>query len=92
MKYAKNMQRICKEYAPYMHLYADICIKYAKNMQRICRNMQKICIKYAENMHLICTLYAIKYAGNMQEYAGICIGAYFAYLAYICTPHFADVT
>ena len=27
----------------------------------------------------------------MQEYARICIGAYFAYSAYICTPHFADV-
>ena len=26
----------------------------------------------------------------MQEYAEICIGAYIAYLAYICTPHFAD--
>jgi hypothetical protein len=26
----------------------------------------------------------------MQEYARICIGAYFAYFAYICTPHFAD--
>jgi hypothetical protein len=26
----------------------------------------------------------------MQEYAGICIGAYFAYFAYICIPHFAD--
>ena len=28
----------------------------------------------------------------MQEYAGICIGAYFAYFAYVCTPHFADGT
>jgi hypothetical protein len=54
--------------------------KYAHNMQKTCRNM-----------HLICTLYAIKYARNMQEYARICIGAYFAYFAYICTPHFADV-
>jgi hypothetical protein len=26
----------------------------------------------------------------MQEYARICIGAYFAYFAYICTPYFAD--
>ena len=26
----------------------------------------------------------------MQAYAEICIGAYIAYLAYICTPHFAD--
>ena len=68
--------------------------KYARNMQKICkkyaRNMQEICRKYAEYMHLICKKYAIKYAENMQEYAGICIGAYSAYLAYICTPHFAD--
>jgi hypothetical protein len=27
----------------------------------------------------------------MHKYARICIGAYFAYFAYICTPHFADV-
>jgi hypothetical protein len=26
----------------------------------------------------------------MHKYARICIGAYFAYFAYICTPHFAD--
>jgi hypothetical protein len=73
-----------------MHLictwYADICRKYAMNMQKYAQNMQKIC----RNMHLICTWYAIKYARNMQEYARICIGAYFAYFAYICTPHFAD--
>ena len=50
-------------------------------MQQICTNMQIICTKYAPDMHLICT--------NMQkEYARICIGAY---IAYICTPHFADV-
>jgi hypothetical protein len=46
--------------------------------------MQKICRKYAPDMHLIC---------NMREYARICIGAYeFAFFAYICTPHFADVS
>jgi hypothetical protein len=56
------------------------------NMQKYAQNVQKIC----RNMHLICTLYAIKYARNMQEYARICIGAYLAFFAYICTPHFAD--
>ena len=105
-KYARNMQEICRKYAenmqkyaPDMQIYAgnmqEICRKYARNMQKyarnmqeICRNMQKICRKYAPDMQK----YAIKYAENMQEYAGICIGAYSAYLAYICTPHFADVT
>ena len=95
-KYAGNMQEICRKY---VKICKKICRKYAENMQenmqKICkkyaRNMQKICRKYAENMHLICKKYAIKYAENMQEYAGICIGAYSAYLAYICTPHFADV-
>ena len=32
--------------------------------------------------------YHAKNCKHMQEYAGICSGAYFAYLAYICTPHF----
>jgi hypothetical protein len=82
-EYANDMHKICTEYeenmqtyAKYMHLictlYADICRKYAPKMQKICRNM-----------HLICTWYAIKYARNMQEYARICIGAYFAFFAYI---------
>jgi hypothetical protein len=53
-----------------------ICNKYAPYMQKICR-------KYAENMHLICKKIC-------RKYARICIGAYSAYLAYICTPHFAD--
>jgi hypothetical protein len=77
------MQRICTWYAPYMQIYAEdmqwICTKNAPKMHKICKNM-----------HLICTWYAIKYARNMQEYARICIGAYFAYFASVCTPHFAD--
>ena len=63
-------------------------------------NMHKICNQYAPDMHLICTWYALapdmhiyakQICKNMQAYAEICIGAYIAYLAYICTPHFADV-
>ncbi len=86
MKYARNMQKICKYmrgictwYAPYMQIYAE-----NMNMQKICRKYAENMQKYAPDMHLIC---------NMQEYARICIGAYeFAYFAYICTPHFADVS
>ena len=75
-KYAENMQKICRKYAENMH-------KYAEYMQNICRI-------YAPDMHLICKYMQKKYAEICSKYAEICIGAYFAYFAYICTPHFAD--
>ena len=44
MKYANNMQEICKKYPGNMLNMHKICMKYARNMQR---NMQRICNKYA---------------------------------------------
>ena len=44
MKYANNMQEICKEYARNMQ---EICIKYARKYARNMLNMQEICMKYA---------------------------------------------
>jgi len=81
-----------------MHLICinmqKICRKYAENMQKICRKyaeyMQNICRIYAPDMHLICKYMQKKYAEICSKYAEICIGAYFAYFAYICTTHFAD--
>ena len=44
MKYAKNMQEICKKYPGNMLNMHEICMKYARNMQEICK-------EYAINMH-----------------------------------------
>ena len=53
-----------------------ICKKYAKICNKICINMQKYANKICKNMQNICK--------NIRVYV-------FAYGAYICTPHFADV-
>jgi hypothetical protein len=75
-------------------------------MHKIFRNMQWKRInmprlhRYAPNLKYYATvtrtyqymqLELENICNNMQEYARICIGAYVAYFAYICNPHFDDV-
>ena len=74
-------------------------------MHKICRNMQKkykiwrqmyiyaekIYI-YMKNMDSICKNVQINMQKYALKYAEICRSPYFAYFAYVCTPHFADGT
>ena len=82
-KYALNMPEICTN--------MQIICSY---MLKICSYMPKICNKYAQYIDCIsriCKKYAAKICRNMQFICKICISLYIAYIAFICTPHFADV-
>ena len=48
--------------------------------------MHKIC-KYIDCISRICKKYAVKICSFICK---ICISLYIAYIAFICTPHFAD--
>ena len=81
-KYALNMPEICTN--------MQIICSY---MLKICSYMPKICNKYAQYIDCIsriCKKYAAKICRNMQFICKICISLYIAYIAFICTPHFAD--
>ena len=73
--------------------YANICNNMHRYMQIYAKYMQNICMLYAKickNMDFLCRNMQSKYAKICIEICKICISPYFAYIAFIWTPDFAD--